>query len=366
MAQQTVSDHIQQDRAVVVLQQLHLALVGVDDSQGVPAVDTLGVHLVGGDTGADTGQQVIGHGLTAGLAAHAVGVVEDVEDDRQTALHALFPQSLQLVHGGKVEGFPNGAAAQGGITDVADHNALFLVDLLIEGRTGGDGAAAADDGVVGVHAEGQEEGVHGTAHTMMETGLAGENLSQGAVQHKADGQLLDVVALAELLHGPQGLAAQEVLHDVHKLLVAHLLDAAEALGQNLGVASVGSEDIVILIQQIGLTDAGCFLAQGQVGRAGIGGVDAVVAGLSLDQVQHVLELAENGDIAVDADQIRIGEVGALLGDGLVVGANRNVLKVDFARCSGGYRIDIQRLGHGNYDPFYYGIYSDGFHYQVTA
>ena len=187
--------------------------------------------------------------------------------------------------------------------------------------------------------------MHGAAHAVVEAVLPGEDLGQRAVEDKADGQLLDVVGLAELLHGPQGLAAEEVLHDVHQFLVGHLLDAGEALGQNLGVGPVGAEDDVVLVQQIGLADTGGLLAQGQVGGTGIGGLDAVVVGLGLNQGEHMLELAENGDVAVNADQVGVGVVGPLLGHGLVIGADRDVFKMDGTGSPGGYGVHKQRLGH---------------------
>ena len=42
---------------------------------------------------------------------------------------------------------------------------------------GGDVARAADDGVVGIDAEGREEGVHRAAQAAVEAGLAGEDLA---------------------------------------------------------------------------------------------------------------------------------------------------------------------------------------------
>src|SRR5699024_10731021 len=81
VAGEAVGDSIQQHGALAVVEQLHLALHGVNDRQGVVAVHALGVHLRGGNAGAHPGHHVVGHGLAAGLAAHAVGVVEDVEED---------------------------------------------------------------------------------------------------------------------------------------------------------------------------------------------------------------------------------------------------------------------------------------------
>ena len=60
----------------------------------------------------------------------------------------------------------------------------------------------------------------------------------------------------QLFYCPQGTAAQEILHDLHQLLVAELLDAAQALGQDLAVAAVAAKGVVAPIQQIGLAYSG--------------------------------------------------------------------------------------------------------------
>ena len=338
VAAEAVGQRVEQHRALALLEDFELALHRVDHSQRVEAVDALGVHLGGGNAGANAGQHVIRHGLALGLAAHAVAVVEDVEQNRHAALLAVLrPQRVELIHAGEVQRFPHGAAAQRAIADVADDEAVFVVDLLIQRSAGRDGRGAADDGVVRIHAEGQEERVHGAAHAHVEAGLAGEDFRQRAVQDEADGQLLHAVALAHLLNGAQGAAAEEAFHDLHQLVIAQLLNGREGLGEDFGVASVGTELIVVGRHEVRLTDARGLLTDGKVRRSRIGGFHAVVHALGLDGREHALELAQNGDIAIDANQIFILEVGALLLNGLVVGVYGNVLKVD---C--GLRADLLR------------------------
>ena len=96
--------------------------------------------------------------------------------------------------------------------------------------------------------KGQEECVHGAAHTHVETGLTGEDLSQCAVEDEADSQLLNILGLAHFLGSTETLAFQEVLHDIHQLLIAHLVDGGQSLSQNFGVRTVGTESKVVLIQ----------------------------------------------------------------------------------------------------------------------
>ena len=348
MTGQAVGDGVQQDGALAGPEQLQLALHGVDDGQGVVAVHPFGVELGGGHAGAHAGQHVIGHGLAPGLAAHAVGVVEDVVQDGHTLVPALLPQGAELVHTGEVHGLPHGAPAQGAVADVAHHNAGLLVALLEQGRAGGDGGGAAHNGVVGVDAEGQEEGVHGAAHTVVEAVFTGEDLGQSAVDHKADGQLLGVLHAAQLLHRPEGAAAQEALHDLHQLLVGELLNAAQALGQNLTVAAVAAKVEVVAVQQVGLAHGGGLLAQRQVGGAGIGGLDAIIDPLGLDLVQHGLEFPQDGDVPPDAHQVVVTELLALLGDCLVVGVDRDVLKGNLARGPGSGGVHKNALRHGDF------------------
>ena len=355
MADETIGHDVEQDGAFVILDQLHLALVRVDDSQRVPAVDTLGVHLARGDACAETGGHIVGHGFAHGLAAHAVEVIKDVEDDGQTALAAFFPEGLELVHGGEVHGLVNRAAAEGRIADVADDDALLVVVLLVQRSARCDRSGAADDGVVRVDAERQEERVHGAAHAVMEAVFTGKDLGDGAIEQEADGQLLDVAGVGKLLDSCEGLAAEEAFHGLHQLFVGELVDAAEALGQDLGVASVRTEGDVVLVQQICFADAGGLLAVAQVRGAGVGRLDAVIVGLRLDEREHMLKLTADGHVAVDADEVFLGIVALfeLLLDGLVVLADGNIFKVDIAGFADFYGIDIQRFRHNFVLPFSY-------------
>ena len=355
VADETIGHDVEQDGAFVILDQLHLALVRVDDSQRVPAVDTLGVHLARGDACAETGGHIVGHGFAHGLAAHAVEVIKDVEDDGQTALAAFFPEGLELVHGGEVHGLVNRAAAEGRIADVADDDALLVVVLLVQRSARCDRSGAADDGVVRVDAERQEERVHGAAHAVMEAVFTGKDLGDGAIEQEADGQLLDVAGVGKLLDSCEGLAAEEAFHGLHQLFVGELVDAAEALGQDLGVASVRTEGDVVLVQQICFADAGGLLAVAQVRGAGVGRLDAVIVGLRLDEREHMLELTADGHVAVDADEIFLGVIALVqfLLDGLVILADGNIFKVDIAGLADFYGIDIQRFRHNFVLPFSY-------------
>ena len=121
-------------------------------------------HLILSDA-AQSCKIAVGHGLALGLAAHAVVVVVEVIDDGKSALIAVLPKIIVLIHGGKVHGLVNRASCRGAVTGVGNNDAGLLVALLVKGNTGSDRTAAADDGVVGINAEGEEEGVHGAAES---------------------------------------------------------------------------------------------------------------------------------------------------------------------------------------------------------
>ncbi len=144
----------------------------------------------------------------------------------------------------------------------------------------------------------------------MEAVLTGEDLRNGAVQQEADGQLLDIRGIGKLLDSSQRLAAEEVLHDLHQFFIGQLVDAAQALGEDFGVRTVGAEGDVVLVQEVRFADAGGFLAIAQVGGAGIGGLNAVVVRLRLDLGEHMLKLTADGHVAVDADEVFLGVVAS--------------------------------------------------------
>ena len=72
--------------------------------QRIVAVHALGVHLVRVEARAHAGGSIVAHGLADGLTAHGVLVVDDIEQNRQAALHVAFPQVGQLTHAGHIQG----------------------------------------------------------------------------------------------------------------------------------------------------------------------------------------------------------------------------------------------------------------------
>ena len=223
VAGEAVGEHVQKHRALAFLKQLLLAAVGLDHGQGVEAIHALGVHLRGGEARAQPRQHVVAHRLADGLAAHAVVVVEDVEEDREARLHVAFPKLRELAHGREVERLKHRAAAEGAVADVGHDHAVLTVDLLVECSARRDIGGAAHQRVVGVDAKGREEGVHGAAQAAVEACDAGEDLRHRAVDQKVDGQCLDAGMLAAV-NDLQDLAAEELLHDLEERVVRKLLN----------------------------------------------------------------------------------------------------------------------------------------------
>ena len=345
MAGEAVGDDVEEHRALVLEEDLLLAAIGLDDGQRVEAVHALGVHLVGVEARAQAREDVVGHGLAVGLAAHAVLVVEDVEQHRQAALHVVLPERVELAHAGHVEGLEHGAATERAVADVGHDDAGLAVDALIERRAHGDGAAAADDGVVGIDAKGREEGVHGAAQAAVEAGLAGEDLAHRAVKQEVDGQILDGGVLALFHHGER-LAAEEVLHDVEQLVIREFFNGRQTLGEDVAVGAVGAEDEVVDVEVEGLADSGRFLADAQMGRAGMGVGNAAILAGGLDGLDHRLKLTQNQHVAIDVEELLLGKVAQLILDLLLILVAGDGLKSDLTGFADLIRVDKQLLGHG--------------------
>ena len=292
-----VGDGVHEDGAVALGDDFTLAAHGVDHGEGVESVDALGVHLVGREAGTHAGEHFEAHRFADGLAAHAVEVVDEVHDQRQAAAVSFIPEFLELVHGGKAQGFPGGPATGGGVADVADDDAGAFVDVLEEGRADGDVSGAADDGVVGHDAEGGEEGVHGAAESAVEAKVFGEDFGEGAVDEEIDGEIFGV-AFGVFLNDAESFAAEVIFHGGEEGGVIQLLDGGQTFGEDFAMGAVGAVDVVVGVEQVHLTDGGGFLADGEVGGAAVVVFDIVELCTGfLDGVEHEFEAADDHHVA---------------------------------------------------------------------
>ncbi len=244
-----------------------------------------------------------------------------------------------MVHRRKHHGFPNRPAAHRGIADVGDDNARFAVDPFVQGRAGGNIGRSADDGVVGHDPKGGKEGVHGAAHAFVETGGAAKNLGQGAVEGVVNGQPFDAAVGADFFHHPQRRAIQVGFHNFQQVGIAQFLNGGEAFGQDFAVAAVGAENVIFRGQVIRLPHRGGFLPDGEVGRAKVVVLDALIGSLPFDAVQHGLKFADEGHIAVNPHQV-VGAVFLGLGGGVgLIGVQRYLRGNQHAGFAGFYRVD---------------------------
>ena len=151
-----------------------------------------------------------------------------------------------------------------------------------------------------------------------------------------------------LFHHGKRLAAEEVLHDVEQFVIGELFDGGQALGEDVAVGAMGAEDEVVDVEVEGLADSGGFLADAQMGRAGMGiGHAAVFAG-GLDGLDHRFELAQHQHIAIDVEELFLGEVAQLILDLFLVLVAGDGLKRDLTGLADHIRVDKQLLGHGVY------------------
>ena len=212
MAHEAVRNHVQKRGALPCFQHFALALVRVNHSQRVVPIHPLGVHRVRVDARADARKNAVCHGFPGSLAAHAVAVVEHVEDQLQAALVGFVPKLGELIHGRVIKRFPHGAAAQGTVADVADYDAVFPHDLLVKRSAHCDARAAADDRVVGIDAKRREEHVHGVAQPLGKPVFTAEQLRHEPVQQEVLRHRVRI-ALRVFLNGAQRFTAVEGLHD---------------------------------------------------------------------------------------------------------------------------------------------------------
>ena len=347
MPAETIGNKIEQHGAFR-LRNGNLSAVCVDDRQRVEAVYALSMHGGGHHARRDARHHVIAHGFAARLSAHSVEVVVDVVDDRHSA--AIFtPKGANLIHRGDHQAFPDRAAGDAAIADVANDHAGFLVAEFVERRARSDAAAAADDRVVREDAKRRKERVHGTAEALVKAVLAGERFAHHAVEQEVDRDLLDRLA-AVLDHGERA-PAKEILHDLHELLIIENLDGAQAFCDDFAVAAVRAKREIIQRKFICRANIGSLLPDAKVRRAGVVVLHAAIFVCGLDEVEHGLKLANIRHVAVDMQELFFREVLLLVFDGLLILVDRNRRECERFGLSDHIGIDKKLLCH-SLSPYY--------------
>ena len=110
------------------------------------------------------------------------------------------------------------------------------------------------------------------------------------------------------------------------------------------MGAVAAEDEVVGIQAVSHADGSGLLSGGQVGGTGVVVGDAVVAARGLDEIEHRLELADGEHVAVDMEEVFLGEVAflELVLDRLLILHHRNFRELDlmFGRTADLIGVDV--------------------------
>ena len=345
MAGAAIALDVEERRAVAGDKQRPLASDGVGDGERIGAVDRLGVHRLHVDRRADARQTVPAHGLADGLAAHGVEVVVEEEEHRQAA-RPVVPQRPVLRHGGEIHRLPDRAAAGRAVADVGDGDAVFAEELLGERGAGRDSGRAADDGVVGIGAEGREEGVHRAAHAAVEAVRAHEDFRQQAEQQKGLGDSGFGLSADMSLDGIQKRPASITLHHAHEFGPWQLVDRRKSLGDEFAVAAMAAEDMVAGLERERRADRRAFLADREMRRPLVVVGDARIGAGRLQDGQHGLELADDHHVTERIDEGGVAAGQPLLRDRRPISVDGNFWKSQFRRAMQDVGIDEKSLGHG--------------------
>ena len=344
MARLPVAEDVQEHGPLSGLEQRALAADRVGDRERVAPVDDLGVeaHLV--EAAGEPGEAVVAHRLTRGLPAHRVEVVDEEEDDGETAAVPLVPEPAELLHPGEVDRLPDHAAAARAVADARNRDPLPpRVQALVERRAGRDRRGSADDRVVRVDAEGREERVHAPGETAVEAGLAAQDLREQPVEQEADAALVGADRVEAAVHELEGRAVAPARHDRLERVVVELLDRREPLRDHVAVAAVAAEDVIAGLEGGGQAHGGCFLADREMSRPRVVVADVAVSPGPLEAVEHLLELADDHHVAQHPLQRVVAERPARVLERDGVGVDGNGPRPKLAAPAGRARVDDQAL-----------------------
>jgi ribosomal protein L15E len=106
----------------------------------------------------------------------------------------------------------------------------------------------------------------------------------------------------------------------------------ETLGQDFTVGTVRAEDVIVRIEQIGLPDRRRLLTDREMRRTAVVVRNVLKVPLLLDRVEHLLERADDHHVALNPQQVRLGEIacGQLIRQAAIVLVERNRLEVQHA------------------------------------
>ena len=177
---EAVRGRLEQRRPALLARAPQQAVGGLAHGQQVVAVHALAVHAVGRGALPLLGLR----GGHLDRRAHAVAVVDDLEDDRQ------------VPDGGQVERLVEGADVGRALAELAEHRVRLALVVERERDADGDRQLAADDAPAAQEVALDVEQVHRAAVAARDAGRLAEQLGHDAVRLGADGQRRAVVAVA--------------------------------------------------------------------------------------------------------------------------------------------------------------------------
>ncbi len=129
-----------------------------------------------------------------------------------------------------------------------------------------------------------------------------EDLRQRPVDDEINRQVLRRT-LGSLFDNAQTIATEVVAHDRHQRWIVELMNRRETLGKNLTMRAVRTEDVVVRVEQVCLTNRRRLLADRKMRRPPMIVREVLEMPLLLHRVEHLLERADDHHVALDAHQV---------------------------------------------------------------
>ena len=187
--------------------------------------------------------------------------------------------------------------------------------------------------------------MHAAAHAAIEAGGAHEDLRQQPEEEKGLGEAPVVGRPHMVLDRAQGPSVLMLLHDAEERRLVEPFDRRQALGDELAVAAVAAEDVVLGAERQGRADCGAFLPDREVRRPAISVLDPAIGAARLEFTEHRLEFAHDQHVAQHLDQEPIAAPRAFVGQRPGVGMHRNRGESDLPAFPHDLRIDAQLFRH---------------------
>ena len=152
--------------------------------------------------------------------------------------------------------------------------------------------------------------MHGAAHAAVEPGVPHEDLGQHAGQQEPLGR--SPAGIADMArHKLEKPSVSMCFKNRGKLVILHRPDGRQRLGDDLAMASVGAENLVLGAKRHGAADSGRLLPHRQMRRPLIDIVDAAIASRRFEGMKHAFEFANHQHVAQRLAQPVIPPAGAL-------------------------------------------------------